>query len=305
VTTILEVLVNGLGFGAVYALVGLGLALVYKATRILNFAQGELGTVPAFAGYLVLTGFQVDGNPQLDRGRLWIATVVAVVLGAALGVLTNAVVIRKLASVSPVTSLVATAGVMTFLISVQVIVFEAKGRRFARYIEGGFDMPGTDIVVAWHTVLVVVVLAGAAALLALLFRTPPGVALLATAQEPFAAELQGISVAAMRTLAWAAAGALGGLAGLLGAGVFSTSFSPGLMTATFLIPAFTGAVLGGISSMIGAVAGGLLLGVTVQAANQINQSFELGIPGPPHVAALAVLLIVLLARPQGLFGDKA
>ncbi len=77
------------------------------------------------------------------------------------------------------------------------------------------------------------------------------------------------------------------------------------MTATFLIPAFTGAVLGGISSMIGAVAGGLLLGVTVQAANQINQSFELGIPGPPHVAALAVLLIALLARPQGLFGDKA
>ncbi len=211
--TVLEVLVNGLGFGAVYALVGLGLALVYKATRILNFAQGEFGTVPAFAGYLVLTGFQVDGSPQLDRGRLWIATIVAVLLGGALGVLTNAVVIRKLASVSPVTSLVATAGVMTFLIALQVIVFEPKGRRFARYIEGGFDMPGTDIVVAWHTVLVVVVLAGAAALLALLFRTPPGVALLATAQEPFAAELQGISVAAMRTLAWAAAGALGGLAG--------------------------------------------------------------------------------------------
>jgi branched-chain amino acid transport system permease protein len=305
VSTVLEVLVSGLSLGAMYALVALGLALVYKATRILNFAQGEFGTVPAFVAYVVMTGFQIDGDPVINRGRLWIATLIAIVIGAGLGVLVNALVIRRLASVSPVTSLVATAGVMTFLIALQVIIFDPKGRRFPRYIEGGFHMPGTDVNVAWQNVLIMLVLAGAAALLALLFRTPVGVALLATAQEPFAAELQGISVSGMRTVAWAAAGALGAVAGMLGGGVFSSTFSPGLMTATFLIPAFVGAVLGGIASMVGAVAGGLILGVTVAAANQLVRTFNLDIPGPPHLAVFVVLLIVLMVRPTGLFGSEA
>jgi branched-chain amino acid transport system permease protein len=159
--------------------------------------------------------------------------------------------------------------------------------------------------VAWQNVLIIIVLAGAAALLALLFRTPPGVALLATAQEPFAAELQGVPVATMRTLAWATAGALGAVAGMLGAGVFSSSFSPGLMTSTFLIPAFVGAVLGGIASMVGAVAGGLILGVTVATANQLVRTFELDIPGPPQLAVFVVLLAVLVFRPTGLFGSEA
>ena len=77
------------------------------------------------------------------------------------------------------------------------------------------------------------------------------------------------------------------------------------MTSTFLIPAFIGAVLGGISSMVGAVAGGLVLGVTVAAANQIVRSFELDIPGPPQLAGFLVLLLVLIVRPTGLFGQEA
>jgi len=108
----------------------------------------------------------------------------------------------------------------------------------------------------------------------------------------------------MRTLAWGLAGVLGALGGLLGGGVFAT-IQPGFMTGTFLIPALTGAVLGGLTSMVGAVSGGLLLGVVVSAANQINRSFDLGIPGPPQAAAFAVLLIVLLVRPRGLFGQEA
>ena len=304
-STVLEVLVNGLSFGAVYALVGLGLALVYKSTGILNFAQGEFGTVPAFIAYVVMTGFQINGDPEIHRGRLWLATIIAIVVGALLGILVNALVIRRLASSAPVTSLVATAGVMTFLISLQIIIFQPKGRRFPRYIDGGFHMPGSDLNVAWQNVLIVVVLVVAAGLLALLFRTPPGVALLATSQEPFAAELQGVSVAAMRTLAWAAAGALGAVAGMLGAGVFSTSFAPGLMTSTFLIPAFIGAVLGGLTSMVGAVIGGMILGITVAAATQIVTSFQFDVPGPAQLASFVVLLVVLLVRPTGLFAERA
>jgi branched-chain amino acid transport system permease protein len=303
-TTIISVLVNGLGTGAVFALVALGLALVYKATGILNFAQGEFGTVPAFAGYLVMTGFQVNGDPTIHRGRLWLATLLAIVIGAGLGVLVNTFVIRRLASASPVTSLVATAGVMTFLISLQIIIFDPKGRRFPRFIDGEFRVFGSSANMAWQSLLIIVVLAGAAALLALLFRTPPGIALLATAQEPFAAELQGISVASMRTLAWATAGALGAVAGMLGAGVFGNSFSPGLMTTVFLIPAFIGAVLGGLSSMVGAVSGGLIVGLIVASGNQLVRTLDINIPGPPQFSVFIVLLVVLIVRPNGLFGER-
>src|SRR5688572_26930316 len=100
-TTILEVIILGLQTGAVFSLVSLGVALVYKATRIVNFAQGELGTIPAFIAYIVMTGFQVAGEPVADRGRLWMATFVAIVIGAGLGVLINTLVIRRLAAVSP------------------------------------------------------------------------------------------------------------------------------------------------------------------------------------------------------------
>jgi branched-chain amino acid transport system permease protein len=303
-STILEVLIIGLQAGAVYSLVALGIALVFKATRTLNFAQGELGTLPAFAAYLVMTGFHTAGEPNVDKGRFWLASIIAVLLGAVLGVLINTLVIRRLAASSLVTTLVATAGVMLLSVSSAVIFFEAKIRRFPQYVGGGFQFPGTNVIVAWQTIVTLIVLAAAAALLALLFRTPPGVALLATAQEPFAAELQGVSVSGMRTMAWAIAGVLGALGGLLGAGVFAT-IAPGFMTSTFLIPALVGAVLGGLTSMVGAVSGGLLLGIIVAAANQMNRSFDLGIPGTPQAAAFVVLLLVLLLRPRGLFGQEA
>jgi len=304
VETWIEVLVFGLQRGAIFGLVGLGLALVYKATRILNFAQGELGTVPAFTALLVMTGFETVGDKAVDRGMLIPAIVTAIAVGAVLGILLYVVVIRPLGKVSPVTSLVATAGVALLLTTIELNVFEARARRFPRPVNGGFDLPGTDIIVDWHTIVILAVLAGVALALAAFFRSAPGVALLATAEDPFAAELQGVPVERMRAMAWGAAGALGALAGILGAGVFE-SLTPGLVTSTFMIPAFTGVVLGGITSMVGAVVGGFALGIVSQAAIQIVTTYELDVPGPPQLAVLVVLLAVLLVRPQGLLGKSA
>src|SRR3712207_282121 len=100
---VLRILVFGLQAGAIYALVALGIALVYKATGILNFAQGELGTLAAFAAFFVLAG-GFDNDASTSKGLLILATLVALVMGAALGVLVNVLVIRRLASASPVTS---------------------------------------------------------------------------------------------------------------------------------------------------------------------------------------------------------
>lgn len=314
------VLVNGLQVGAVYALVALGLALVYKATRVLNFAQGELGTVPAFFVFMVLVGF--DRGASIDtgvsKGKLVLASLAAVAIGALLAILINVLIVQRLKDASAVTSLVATAGVALLLTSAELIFFEAKARKFPRFIDGApcfaSDADGLctnplslgGVTVPWHTLIVIAVLAVAAGLLALFFRTPPGVALLATAQEPFAAELHGISVRGMSTLAWGTAGALAAIGGILGGGVFET-VQPGLMTSTFLIPAFTAAVLGGITSMVGAVVGGLLLGVTVAFANSFVLSYDLTsvLPGPPQIATFLVLLLILLVRPRGLFGKEA
>ena len=294
----------GLQRGAIFGLVGLGLALVYKATKILNFAQGELGTVPAFVCLMVMTGFSVKGDEATQRGLLLPATLLAVVVGGVLGVLLYAFVIRQLGKVSPVTSLVATAGVALLLTTAEINVFEARARRFPRPINGGFRLIGTEVIVDWHTVVILAVLAGVAVALAAFFRSAPGVALLATAEDPFAAELQGVPVERMRAMAWGAAGMLGALAGVLGAGVFE-SLTPGLVTSTFMIPAFTGVVLGGITSMQGAVVGGFALGVVSQAAIQIVTSLDLNVPGPPQLAVFLVLLAVLLVRPQGLLGRRA
>lgn len=302
--TVIEVLVFGIQRGAIFGLVGLGLALVYKATRILNFAQGELGTLPAFIALMVMTGFEVSGDKAADRGLLLPATVLAIALGAGLGVLLYLVVIRSLGKVSPVTSLVATAGVALLLTTVEINVFEARARRFPRPVNGGFRLSGTDVIIDWHTIVILAVLAGVALALAAFFRSSPGVALLATAEDSFAAELQGVPVERMRAMAWGAAGALGALAGVLGAGVFE-SLTPGLVTSTFMIPAFTGVVLGGITSMVGAVVGGFALGIVSQAAIQIVTTYELDVPGPPQLAVLLILLAVLLVRPQGLLGKSA
>jgi branched-chain amino acid transport system permease protein len=302
--SIVEILVFGVQRGAIFGLVGLGLALVYKATRILNFAQGELGTVPAFAAFAVMAGGQISGDATAERGLLLPATLVAVVAGAGLGVLLYLTVIRPLGRVSPVTSLVATAGAALLLTSIEINVFEARARRFPRPVNGGFRLPGFDLIVEWHTIVILAVLGAVALALAAFFRSNAGVALLATAEDPIAAELHGVPVERMRALAWGAAGALGALAGVLGAGVFET-LTPGLVTGTFLIPAFTGVVLGGITSMVGAVVGGFALGIVSQAAIVIVTRHSLDVPGPPQLAVLLVLLAVLLVRPEGLLGRSS
>lgn len=319
---VLSVVVNGIRRGGVYSLVALGIALVYKSTRVLNFAQGEFGTMAAFVAYIIMVGATGFGDigVQPDVSKFWWASLVAIAAGGVVAVLVNVLVVQRLAEASETVALVATGGVALMFVAAEVVIFQAQPRPFPRYVTGSpcLGAPNAEgariglcplslgTVVSWQTIIVLGVLAVAGALLAIFFRTRVGVALLASAQEPFAAELSGVSVRAMSTLAWAAAGILGAVSGLLAGGEF-TQLTPGLLTATFLIPGFTGALLGGITSPVGAVVGGLLVGVTVSFANSAQLTFGLGglIPGPPSVATFVVLLAVLWFRPRGLLGEEA
>lgn len=323
-------LANGISIGAVYALVALGVALVYKATRVINFAQGALGSFPALVALWAMLGFDLN-SATADPGTLTFLAYAlgAVLLGAALAVAMNLLVIRQLANAAPVTSLVATTGIALLITAVETILFEVKTRRFPRLIAGapdGFEIgpfcfsqvaadgscvsDGTfamgGLEVPWNTVLIVLVLIVVSLSLAAFFRSPAGVALLATAQEPFAAELYGVSPRVMSSLAWGIAGGFAALAGILGAGVFEQAF-PGFMTRDFLIPALVAAVLGGVTSMVGAVVGGLIVGIVFAASNAVVLQLELNavIPGPPQLGIFLVLIVTLLVRPRGLFGKEA
>jgi branched-chain amino acid transport system permease protein len=301
------VLVFGTQQGAVYALVALGIALVYRSTKVLNFAQGEFGTVPALLVLLVLLGGDLDRTvvpAEVSLVQLSVLAVLAIAIGAALAIGVNAGIVQRLADANPVTSLVATAGVSFLLIGAQVVVFGLQSRTFPRFLDGSVRVLG--ISVTRHTFVILFVLALSAVLLAALFRTPIGVALLASAQDPFAAALHGVSTRAMSSLAWGLAGGLAAIGGLLGAGVYQ-GIEPGQMTTTFLIPAFTAAVLGGITSMVGAVVGGMLLGYVAALADQLVIQFGISdvIASAPDLAAFAVLLLVLLLRPRGLLGKEA
>lgn len=299
---ILDVLTIGLQTGALYSLIALGLALVFKATKVLNFAHGEVGTSSAF---VALVTMQILAGPdgELTGGLLLIATIPAIIAGAILSVATK-FLIDRVKNATPVTTLVATIAFAVLMTAIQVVIFGVEGDRFPRFVNGiAFTVPGANIGLEWHTLIILTVLGGTAALLAVYFKTPYGIALLATSQDPFAAELQGVNVRAMTTSAWAVAGAMAAAAGILGAGLFNL-LGPGLLLTKFLIPAFTGALLGGITSMPGAVVGGLLLGLITSTANQINTSLSLGLPGPPQIAILGALLLVLLLRPRGLLGSE-
>jgi branched-chain amino acid transport system permease protein len=288
----LKFAVLGVFQGATYGLLAVGLVLVYKGTRTFNFAQGEFGTVAAYVTYTLFA------NVGLPYG---VAVIIALACAVLLGLIVERTVVRPLLNAPRLTLLVATVGVALFIIAATIIVAEIFPRVLnpalpgeAIYILGAGILPQQLLVLG-----VLMALAGA---LAMFFRSTRGLALLATSQDPLATRTVGISVKGMSRFIWGFAALLGGIAGILQAPVASV-FQPGFMTTGALIPAFTAAVLGGMTSLPGAFIGGELIGVT-QALGTYGLQ-QAGVPGASDLAVFALLLVILLARPQGLLGTEA
>jgi branched-chain amino acid transport system permease protein len=284
--------------GALYGLLAVGLVLVYKGARVFNFAQGEFGTVAAFIMFVLLE------QAGLPFAAALLGGLAAAVL---VGLLVERLVIRPLFNASRVTVLVALVGVALFIIAVTFVVGKPEPRVLRSIVD--LDPASSDFVllganIEMQQVLVVLVLGALAAVLAYLFkRTNTGLAVLALSQDPTATRIMGISIPAMSRLIWGFAALLGGIAGILQAGIPGQVFTPGFMTATSLIPAFAGAVLGGMTSLPGAFAGGILIGVAQNLGIALLQRVE--VPGASELTVFAVLLIVLLVRPRGLLGTEA
>jgi branched-chain amino acid transport system permease protein len=279
---------------APYALLALGLVLVYKGSRVFNFAQGEFATVSAFVAYLLSF-----------RMALGLAMAIGVVVGVVMGLLTERLVVQPLFNAPKVTLLVATVGVTSGSIALQLAIGDARLRNYPRLIGGtAFDTWGVPV--SWQQVFVVSALVGLTLLLAAFFRTQLGLAVLAAAQEPIATDLVGIGTRKMSALVWGLAGLAGGLAGVFTAALHA--FTPGFATADFLAFAFVGAVVGGMTSMPGAVLGTVVLGLvqSFSAAYLTDISWvDQNLPAPGDLAVFVLLLGILAFRPTGLLGREA
>ncbi len=293
---VLTPLVSGAIQGALYGLLGLGLVLLYKGNRIFNFAQGEFGTVAALLTYAFVVGVGVV--PKVPYG---VAVLIGLLAGTLFGLVTERLVARPLFGQPKVTTVVATAGVALLAVSVELMFTGANPLTARPAIHGNLLTSG-DLQVTYQQVLIVAVLGVLAVASALFFsRTRTGVAILAVSQEPIATSLVGISVNRISALTWAMAGVLGAAAGILLAP--TTLFGPGFMTSAALIPAFTAAVFGGITSLPGAFVGGVIIGIVEQFGNKWVPTTL--IPGGNRIFVFLTLLAVLLVRPSGLLGKEA
>jgi branched-chain amino acid transport system permease protein len=288
-----QAIVIGLINGAMYALIALGLVLVYKSSGIFNFAQGEFGTVAIYIMWL-LTQRNI---PYVICAILAIGTAVV------LGLLTEQLVIKPLYSTPRVILLVATAGVALLCIGIEFWLGQPVPRQLAPALKRTDRLSIFGVYVSDQRMLLVLVLIGFGLALWYFFnRTYYGLALLGAAQDPTATELVGISTRRVAAFTWGLAGLLGGLAGILNAPI-SGSFFPGFMTTTALIPGFTAAVLGGMTSLPGAFVGGAVVGIAQSVA--LKADWFRSIPSPDTLVVFVILLAVLVIRPQGILGKSS
>jgi branched-chain amino acid transport system permease protein len=283
-TKFIDLTVSGVSTGAVYAAVGLALVLIWRATRIVNFAQG---------GMLMFTTFIADAVIN-DGGSYVLGFAVALGSGLVLGAVIERVLIRRVESAPPLNAVIVTLGLLALLESVAGMIWGSIPKAFPAALSiRGYRVGGTTILFGPNDTFIVLMVIGVAVLLGLLFRyTSLGLKMRASAFHPEVARLLGVRVGRMLTLGWALAAVVGAIAGVLVApSVFvgPNTFDP------ILIFGFTAAILGGLDSPLGAVVGGIALGVAL--------SYVSGYEGSSMVTlgSLVILVAVLLVRPTGLF----
>jgi branched-chain amino acid transport system permease protein len=282
--------------------------LVYKGTRVFNFAQGEFGTLAAFILF-----FAVSWGLPYGIGIL--AAVAGVLV---IGLLVERLFIRPLINAPRITVLVTTIAIALLAIGIEILAFRIEPRPLDPIVPVAVSAgdPNTitvfDVAIEPQRLIAFGVLLGIGGILAWFFaRTDLGLAVLATSQDSFATKVVGIGVERMSRFIWGAAAVLGGIAGILYVPL-TGALTPGVMTANILIPAFTAAVLGGMTSLPGAFVGGVVIGLvqstSLWAAGHYyvgDQAVQQIVPGAEQIAILLILLSVLLVRPAGLLGREA
>ena len=281
----LQFLMSGLTVGAVYALVGLGFTIIYNASGVVNFAQGEFVMI----GGMVTVFAVAAGIPLVPAAML------AVLSGIAAGLLLHRLAIEPARRSSAVVLIIITIGGAFVFRGLAQVIFDKQFHKLPGFsgdaplnILGASIVPQTFWVIGGASVIVLLVTA-------FFEKTLMGRAVLATAANRMAAQLVGIDTGVIMALSFGMSAAIGAIAGILVTPITLTSYDAGTMLA---LKGFAAVVLGGIGSPVGAIAGGLLLGLCEAfAAGYLSSSYK-------DAVAFLVMIGVLLLMPSGLFGAK-
>jgi branched-chain amino acid transport system permease protein len=285
----LQQVVSGLASGSIYASLALALVLIHRATGVINFAQGEMATLSTYIAWTLTT------NHGWGYWPAFAFTLVASFVG---GAAIHQGIIRPNEKGSVLRVVIVTIGLLLAINGLVQYIWTGEVRAVeSPFPSGTIDIAGVAISIQ-DIGTIAVVLATVAALWLLFQYTKLGLAMRAAATNPAEARLVGVRVTWMLSLGWGLAAVLGAISGLLAAP--SLFLDPNLMAA-LLIYAFAAAVLGGIDSPVGAVVGGLTLGVGLNLLGTYVDFVGADLQLP---AALLVILVVLLVKPSGIFGRQ-
>jgi branched-chain amino acid transport system permease protein len=289
VADFLQQVVSGLAAGAVYSSLALALVLIYRATHVINFAQGEMATFTTYIAWSLI-------HHGVDY---WPAFTLTLAIAFAGGVAVERTVIRPVEHRPEIVIVIVTIGLLIALNGLTGWIWGAETKAFeSPFPNETFEVAGVTISVR-DLGTFCVCLASVLVLWGFFRFTTLGLALRASAINPSASRLLGVRVGWMLAIGWGFAAVLGAVAGMMAA---PTVFLDPNMMILLLIYGFAAAVLGGIDSPVGAVVGGLVIGVIVNLLGTYVDFVGSALRLP---TALAVLLVVLLIRPQGLFGHLA
>jgi branched-chain amino acid transport system permease protein len=279
-----QLLVTGLAIGSIYALIGLSLVLINKATDVVNFAQGELAMFSTFLSFTLLTKLGVP---------LLFVFILSFPIGAILGALVELIFIQPIANDSPVNLLIVTIGLWITFNNLAGWIWGYDPYSFpSLFSDRPFEFAGAHISMNSIGIIgVALLLMGA---LYLFFEhTREGIAMRAASMNRRAARLMGIRVSRVWLTSWALAGGISGMAGVLVAPVTFLDFN---MMVAILLKAFAGAILGGFNSLPGAVVGGIAIGIMETMFGAfVSTTFK-------DNFAFVIIILVLMIRPTGLFG---
>ena len=288
---LLQLIVSGAAIGCIYALIALGFVLIYKATETVNFAQGDLMMVGGFIGLSAMT---VAGLP------FWLAFLLTIVAMALVGMGTERLVLRPLLGQPAFTVVMITIG-LGYLARGLVTMIPYWGTETHTLPVPYKDeviwlgAEGRGLVVSVEHLVIILATVVLVALLYVFFRyTRLGIAMQATSQNQLAAFYMGIPVRRVNMLIWGLSSAICGVAGLLLAPITFVHANMGFVG----LKAFPAAVVGGFGSIPGALAGGLIIGIVESLAGfYLPEGFK-------DIAAYVVVLVMLVVKPNGLFGEN-
>lgn len=283
-----NVTLTGLTQGMIYSAFALALVLIWRSTRIVNFAQGSMAAATTFIALALIQAGQ----------SYWVALIVALLSGFLLGALIERVIIRPVEGGPELNAVIVTLGLFVAIQALIAIIFGSSFQSFPTpFGVRGFEVGDTTIPLTPTSLYIIGSVLLTMALLVALFRfTRVGLAMRASAFSQEVARLLGVKVGGMLTLGWGLAAVVGSLSGLLIAG--GSFVWPAYMDA-LIVFGFVAAIIGGLDSPVGAIVGGLILGLALSYVSGYAPRGSALV----NISALVILIVVLLVRPGGLFSS--